>query len=482
LIKSKGLMRAFSVVVGGLVLLLQQSKGGQLPKTDAQPETPNKLESPVKIDPAILIAHGSTYDPKSVSDDWFAKKIYADRVPGDEIDKGAVTIAILDSGIDATNPAFAKNLWEHHGLFDSSFKMTTRKIGWDFVNNTDSPLDDLQNSHGTHVAGLASARWLGTQYSAFDPNKLDSHIILLICKIADKQERVSSVEGAIAFAARSGARVVSGSWTLTSDTGVDSPLRTYDNVLFVVAAGNGADDKEGIEITKYHHIYPASFGPLPNLITVGATDPDDNVAYFSNWGKDYVDIFAPGVEIKSTVRGAFIKGEPYGRLSGTSQATPLVALTAALLLANYPGLGVHDVKNRILITSDFAGDTWRKGSGGRLNMAKALIADHDLLQLNDGTLLMGTIANKTIDFIDSQECDPKLNSKTKVRSLFVENEGVVRIAMRAYEGKSVVFANNSDPYLGTVCEQEITFTNLDGTTIHKNPAELQDLVWALYKK
>jgi subtilisin family serine protease len=481
-------MQILFFMVGGMLfisccsLLAQESDG------NASRQVFDKLESPVKLSGSSLSAHNSTYDPKSIDDDWFATKIRAAEVPVEEVDFGgrsSILIAVLDSGIDTAHPSFSHNLWQHRGGYaDYNHTLPTDKVGWDFVNNRASTDDALPSSHGTHVAGLASARWLGTnkKYLAFDSGKIDAHIELLILKVADTTERVSNVEGAIDFALRSGARIVSGSWTLAPGTGAGLPIRTYQSLLFVLAAGNGEDGKDGVEITKDHPIYPASFGPLSNLIIVGATDPDDNVAYFSNWGKEYVQIFAPGVEIKSTVRTTMTKGLPYGRLSGTSQATPLVALTAALIWANHPKLAVEDVKNRLLVTSDFAGDTWKKGSGGRLNMAKAIIVDHDLLELKDGTLHVGQILNKTFDFTDALTCDPQGHPAPKITRYFVQTNGIVRLAVSAFDGKSVLFANSSTPFLGTLCDKEITFVNSDGNTLHKSPSDVTDLVWAMYRE
>ena len=95
-------------------------------------------------------------------------------------------------------------------------------------------------------------------------------------------------------------------------------------VLSVVAAGN--EDQDACNTS------PASSS---DALTVGATDIDDSRAYFSNWGT-CVDIFAPGVNIMSTMPDQYLQ-----YLSGTSMATPLVAGLAAYL-ASYDGVHTPD--------------------------------------------------------------------------------------------------------------------------------------------
>jgi subtilisin family serine protease len=67
------------------------------------------------------------------------------------------------------------------------------------------------------------------------------------------------------------------------------------------------------------------------------------VANFSNWGKEEVDVFAPGVKIYSSIPG----GNTYGEAQGTSMASPVVAGVAALILEYYPNLTPEQVKYAI---------------------------------------------------------------------------------------------------------------------------------------
>ena len=93
-------------------------------------------------------------------------------------------------------------------------------------------------------------------------------------------------------------------------------------------------------------VYPASYSS-PNIISVAATDHNDNLASFSNIGLSSVDLAAPGTSILST----YYLGN-YITMSGTSMATPHVSGVAALVKAANPSLTSAQIKDIILSTVD----------------------------------------------------------------------------------------------------------------------------------
>jgi subtilisin family serine protease len=93
-------------------------------------------------------------------------------------------------------------------------------------------------------------------------------------------------------------------------------------ILFVAAAGNGKSD------TDYHKYYPASYG-LNNIISVAAATNEGELVGFSNYGRQSVDIAAPGDEILSA-----LPHKQFGLMSGTSQATAFVTGAAARIMAS----------------------------------------------------------------------------------------------------------------------------------------------------
>lgn len=113
-------------------------------------------------------------------------------------------------------------------------------------------------------------------------------------------------------------------------------------VLLVHAAGNDAKNVDSTDNFP-SPVYLDNGKRANNWITVGASgDPKNGgiTASFSNYGKQQVDVFAPGVQIYSSVPG----GNKYGHASGTSMACPVVAGTAAFLLEYYPKLSAKQLK------------------------------------------------------------------------------------------------------------------------------------------
>jgi thermitase len=212
----------------------------------------------------------------------------------------AVTIAILDSGVDLSHPDLAGKLVP----------------GYDFVNGDASPQDD--NGHGTHVAGIAAAsanNGIGVAGVSWGARIMPVKVLN-----AGGNGTFADVAAGIAWAADNGAQVINLSVGGASSSAVlrDAVNDAYDKgVVLVAAAGNTGS---GVIL------YPARY---PNVIAVGAVDGANNRAGFSNFGPE-LDLVAPGSSIYSTIIGG------YGYKSGTSMAAPYVSGLAAIL-RGYPG-------------------------------------------------------------------------------------------------------------------------------------------------
>jgi len=135
--------------------------------------------------------------------------------------------------------------------------------------------------------------------------------------------------------------------------------------LFIAAAGNSSSNNDSSAA------YPASYD-IPNVISVAASDHNDQMAYFSNFGIRTVHVAAPGVDIYSAV-----PGNTYENMSGTSMATPHVAGVAALVKAAIPSATGAQIKARIISGVDRS-DYWstKVQSGGRINALSALEIDN----------------------------------------------------------------------------------------------------------
>ncbi|HVO31198.1 MAG TPA: S8 family peptidase [bacterium] len=307
----------------------------------------------------------SDYDPSLL---WGLEKIDApDAWRVTEGDPGIV-VAVIDTGIDAQHPDLAANVWsnpaEHlDGTDEDGDGLIDDVHGWNFVDGTPDPIDDV--SHGTHVSGTIAAEAGNGGIVGVAP-----HVTIMPLKFLGQDGGTSSAAvKAIAYARTHGARIISASW---GGRGYSSALygavkkAGEAGILFVAAAGNG--DAAGVgQDADASPEYPAAF-QLPNVISVAATDRHDRLAPFSNFGATSVDLAAPGVGIVSTVPHG-----GYASYDGTSMATPHVSGAAALILSRYPELGVAQVKEALLSSAHpvpaLAG---RVVSGGRLDAAAAL--------------------------------------------------------------------------------------------------------------
>ncbi|MBW3630467.1 MAG: S8 family serine peptidase [Gemmatimonadetes bacterium] len=221
-------------------------------------------------------------------------------------------------------------------------------------------------SHGTHVAGIVAAeRGNGRGIDGIAP----SARVMVIRAVPDGDERDKDVANAIRYAVDNGANVINMSFGKAyspQKEAVDEAVRYADSrgVLMVHAAGNDAADV-GTE-PSFPTRYFKSGGAASRWIEVGASSwhgGDTLVAEFSNYDQERVDVFAPGVDIYSTV-----PGNRYDENSGTSMAAPVVTGLAALIMAYYPELEAAEVRRVILESATkYANEQVRgPGEGARM--------------------------------------------------------------------------------------------------------------------
>jgi subtilisin family serine protease len=198
--------------------------------------------------------------------------------------------------------------------------------------------------HGTHVSGIIGAvRKNGKGIDGI----ADNVKIMTLRAVPDGDEHDKDIALAIRYAVDNGAKIINmsfGKGFSPEKAWIDEAVKYADTkgVLLVHAAGNGAanlDSSENFPTAKF----VGSKMKAPNWITVGASGDvkaGGIVASFSNFGKNEVDVFAPGVKIYSSIPG----GNTYGNAQGTSMASPVVAGTAAFILQYFPALTPHQLK------------------------------------------------------------------------------------------------------------------------------------------
>ncbi|HEY3189213.1 MAG TPA: S8 family peptidase [Solirubrobacteraceae bacterium] len=277
-----------------------------------------------------------------------------------------VAVAVVDTGLDLDHPDIAPNLWVDraeapgNAIDDDANGFVDDVHGWDFVAHDAQPLDE--NGHGTHVAGTIAAR--GNDGWGVSGVAWRAGLLPLRALGADGTGRVADVLSAYAYAVAAGARIVNASLGGSTPSRAERDLiGAATTTLFVVAAGNEGADNDASPS------YPCDYD-LPNVVCVAASDRDDRLAAFSNFGRTSVDLAAPGVDIASSW-----PGERHALLSGTSMAAPHVAGAAALALSVKTDLTPRALGELLRSTADRSASlSGRVSSGGRLNVERLLAA------------------------------------------------------------------------------------------------------------
>lgn len=273
-----------------------------------------------------------------------------------------VIIAVIDTGVDYLHKDLRSNIFSNpnelvDGIDNDRNGYVDDINGWDFINGDNNPIDD--NAHGTHCAGIIGA--VGNNGEGIVG--INWQVSILPCKFLDRYGSGSTIDAveAIYYAADMGVDIMSNSWGGGQYSKALYDAITYakdKGILFVAAAGNESNDNDDSPS------YPASY-TIPNVVSVAATDTNDKLASFSNYGKNTVHIAAPGVSILSTVLR-----NSYQQFSGTSMACPTVSGAAGLLKAAYPNLNYLNIKSKLM---DSADQVVSNVVSGRLNIGNAAL-------------------------------------------------------------------------------------------------------------
>ncbi|MEA2516437.1 MAG: hypothetical protein QOG16_275, partial [Actinomycetota bacterium] len=210
-------------------------------------------------------------------------------------------VAIIDTGIAYDHPDLAPNLWtnagevgggkETNGVDDDGNSFEDDWRGWDFVDKDNSPRDLV--GHGTHVAGTVGA----AGNDGYGATGIAWRVHLMALRVLDEEGSgtTSDVASAVAYAADEGADVINLSLSGPDfSLSVSNAIASATDSLVVVAAGNEGSNND---VTPS---YPCNY-PAANLVCVAASDQNDALAGFSNYGAVNVDLTAPGTRILSTV-------------------------------------------------------------------------------------------------------------------------------------------------------------------------------------
>lgn len=297
-----------------------------------------------------------------------------------EVERGSpnVPVAVIDTGIDYYHPDLAAGMWmnsgedvnnnglvdadDFNGIDDDNNGFIDDLRGWDFTDapnypdggdyleRDNDPMDKM--GHGTGVAGIIAAQ---------ADNNIGIAGLAHHCRIMNLRAftdggngEEDDVASAILYAINNGARIINMSWGDVFVSRLMDDIIRYGesrNIIMVASAGNSST-------TDIH--YPSAFA---GTISVGATDSQDRLAGFSNYGPS-VDLVAPGENIYTTTLN-----ENYTTMNGTSFSAPFVSAAAALLLSQNPQLSAEAVSSLLTSSADDLGEAGvdKYYGAGRLN-------------------------------------------------------------------------------------------------------------------
>jgi serine protease len=325
---------------------------------------------------------------------------------------GDVIIAIVDTGTDWRHVDLIANVWTNpgeipdNGVDDDANGFVDDVHGWNFPYDNGDPSPHPSGAgpnfdHGTHTAGtaagvtnnnlgVASMSWNCT-FMPINANAFDGALA------------IEFGYEAIVYAAANGADIISNSW-LTYDYSVFGQevvnFAHANGSLLVAAAGNDSYDFD------LSPAYPAGYR---HVLSVGATQQNNDVKPgFSNYGVT-VDVFAPGVNILSTV-----PGDGYESGYGTSMATPMVSGLAGLVKTLHPSWTNDQIGEQVRVTCDSIDGANPSYAGrlgkGRINAYRAVneegnpsirIAGYSYTESDgDGIISPGDTVDVTVSFIN----------------------------------------------------------------------------------
>lgn len=246
-------------------------------------------------------------------------------------------IAILDTGVDWLHPDLQNKIWINpleipdNGIDDDGNGFIDDIRGWDFINNDNNPMDD--NSHGTHVAGIAAAE-ANNGIGIAGVNWGAKIMAIKVFQSSGRGDAAKITQGII-YAMNKGANVINMSFGsfVRSLTMEEALANAYATAILVAAAGNN-----GIPINEYR-FYPAAISYVLGIEATnqvglaGFSNYDDDGPVFSRYEElNNYELRAPGAGILS-----LIPNGGYRVYNGTSMAAPLVSGAVSLYQKQFPG-------------------------------------------------------------------------------------------------------------------------------------------------
>jgi len=309
---------------------------------------------------------GTTPNDFYYKNQWYLNRIGFDYIWNKSAIGDKVIVAIIDSGVNINHYDLKDNIWLNkfeiadNGIDDDRNGFIDDINGWDFVNNISDPnpkLNDKSNdegtNHGTMIAGIIGA----SINNKSGISGIASNVKIMSLRALDEsgEGKINDVIRAIDYAINNGADIINLSFSgLGYSDGFREVIeRAYEaGVIVVAAAGNNSDSLDK------NPLYPACFKGNNNeniVIAVSSVDALDQKTSFSSYGKNCVDISAPGISFYSTYFYDLEnkKNKSYsGYWSGTSMSAAVISGSLARIKESNPKLSNKEVANVLLKSSN----------------------------------------------------------------------------------------------------------------------------------
>ncbi len=355
-------------------------------------------------------------------------------------------IAVSDSGLNMSHEDIAARVWSKpaeiiDGIDNDGNGLIDDYRGWDWVNNDNNPTDD--HGHGTNCSGIiGSIANNGKGYAGVNWN---SKIMPLKVLNSSNSATYAAMANSLYYAVDNGAKVVSmsigGSSTSSLIANAISYMKT-NNVLLVACMMNNNN-----EVANYPAAYSTAYD---NVIAVGSTDANDKRTQPFFWSStsgssygNHINVVAPGNYIYGLGIDSNTSYNSYW--GGTSQATPLVAGVASLILSKKPTLTPAQVRNILQLTAeDMKGVPAEDTAGfdkyhgwGRINAYAALnsvVLNTSYIEKEDQLRIINPVVNGYLEIINRK----KLKGSTNITISGFEGRMIYNQNLNIVEGKNLI--------------------------------------------
>lgn len=395
---------------------------------------------------------------------WYLDQLNMPQVWSQQTGNQDVVIAIIDSGVDIAHPDLRDNIWFNgdeiygDGLDNDKNGYIDDVYGWDFIDNNNQPVPKygklcVKKStcvaeavlHGTFVAGVTAA--IGNNSQGVAGMNWKAKIMPLRVLDSNGSGSTDQVLQAVNYAVDNGADVINLSFVgdIYNKLLEASLIRAYEKGVVVVVAGGNEDfwgEVINLDVTKMYPVCHQGKNGENILIGVAASDKNNKLADFSNYGSDCIDVLAPGddfwgVMLHDDQMEEFV--DYYGGgFSGTSIAAPVVSGLAALIKSADPLLTNKDIIDLILENADNIDDLNPDYAGklghGLINPVKtfqALWLKSNQLKLLKGStsaIYYKAMNGKRYVFPDQQTYLSWYNSFSEVKQITNEEMAMLPLA------------------------------------------------------